>query len=72
MRSGSSRRAQGTKDERPEIIITLMSRVTYVYNPATADQESLRNAHQVRPVSHAQEGTGVKALPGDYEFNFAP
>jgi hypothetical protein len=50
-----------------------MSRVTYVYNPATADQESLRNAHQVRPVSDAEEGNGVNALPGGvYGFTYSP
>src|SRR5918993_2919736 len=50
-----------------------MSRVTYVYNPATADQESLREAHQVRIVSDAEEGTGVNALPGaTYGFTYSP
>jgi hypothetical protein len=50
-----------------------MSRVTYVYNPATADQESLRGAHQVRVVTDAEEGTGVNALPGGvYGFTYSP
>src|SRR5688500_506828 len=50
-----------------------MSRVTYVYNPATADQESLRGAHQVRIVTDAQEGTGVNALPGGvHGFTYSP
>lgn len=50
-----------------------MSRVTYVYNPATADQESLRNAHQVRLVNDAEEGSGVNALPGGvFGFTYSP
>lgn len=50
-----------------------MSRVTYVYNPATADQEALRNAHQVRIVSESEEGTGLNALPGGvYGFTYSP
>jgi hypothetical protein len=50
-----------------------MSRVTYVYNPATADQESLRGAHQVRIVTEAEEGNGVNALPGGvYGFTYSP
>src|SRR5688500_14852923 len=50
-----------------------MSRVTYVYNPATAEQESLRGAHQVRIVTDAEEGTGVNALPGAvYGFTYSP
>jgi len=50
-----------------------MSRVTYVYNPATADQESLRGAHQVRIVTEVEEGNGVNALPGGvYGFTYSP
>src|SRR5688572_21049037 len=50
-----------------------MSRVTYTDNPATADQELLRVAHQVRPVTDAEEGTGVNALPGGtYGFTYSP
>ena len=50
-----------------------MSRVTYVYNPATADQESLRGAHQVRIVTDAEEGNGVNNLPGGvYGFTYSP
>src|SRR5918995_202269 len=50
-----------------------MSRVTYVYNPATADQEALRGAHQVRIVTDAEEGHGVNALPGGvYGFTYSP
>jgi hypothetical protein len=50
-----------------------MSRVSYVYNPATADQEALRDAHQVRIVADSEEGTGVNALPGGvYGFTYSP
>jgi len=50
-----------------------MSRVVYADNTATADQESLRVAHQVRLVSEADEGTGVNALPGGvYGFTYSP
>jgi hypothetical protein len=50
-----------------------MSRVTYTNAPATADQEALRAAHQVRLVAEAEEGTGVTALPGGvYGFTYSP
>ena len=50
-----------------------MSRVTYADNKATADQEALRIAHQVRVVSDAEEGSGVNALPGGvYGFTYSP
>ena len=50
-----------------------MSRVTYVYNPATADQEALRTVHQVRLVADSEEGTGLNALPGGvYGFTYSP
>ena len=41
-----------------------MSRVVYANNVDTPEQELLREAHQVRLVSEAEEGTGVNALPG--------
>lgn len=50
-----------------------MSRVVYVNNADTPDQELLRDAHQVRAVSDAEEGTGVNALPGGvYGFTYSP
>ena len=50
-----------------------MSRVIYSDNTATADQESLRVAHQVRLVTEAEEGNGVNALPdGTYGFTYSP
>lgn len=50
-----------------------MSRVVYSDTPATADQETLRTAHQVRLVTDAEEGTGVDALPpGVYGFTYSP
>ncbi len=50
-----------------------MSRVVYSDNTATADQESLRVAHQVRLVTNAEEGTGVNGLPGGvYGFTYSP
>jgi hypothetical protein len=50
-----------------------MSRVTYANTPATADQEMLRTAHEVRVVAPAEEGTGVNALPGGvYGFTYSP
>ncbi len=50
-----------------------MSRVIYSDNAATADQESLRDAHQVRLVTNAEEGTGVNALSGGvYGFTYSP
>lgn len=50
-----------------------MSRVVYTDFHTTADQESLRSAHQVRVVSSAEEGTGVNALPGGvYGFTYSP
>jgi hypothetical protein len=50
-----------------------MSRVVYANNVATPDQELLREAHQVRIVSEAEEGTGVNALPGGvYGFTYSP
>jgi len=40
---------------------------------STADQESLRLAHQVRIVADSEEGTGVNALPGGvYGFTYSP
>jgi hypothetical protein len=50
-----------------------MSRVVYSDQTATADQESLRHAHQVRLVSEGEEGSGVNALPGGiYGFTYSP
>jgi hypothetical protein len=50
-----------------------MSRVVYSDQTATADQESLRIAHQVRLVLEAEEGNGVNALPGGiYGFSYSP
>jgi hypothetical protein len=50
-----------------------MSRVVYVNQTDTADQELLREAHQVRIVSEAEEGTGVNALPGGvHGFTYSP
>ena len=50
-----------------------MSRVVYSDQTATADQESLRTAHQVSVVSEAEEGNGVNVLPGGiYGFTYSP
>ena len=50
-----------------------MSRVSYTSFIATADEEALRVAHQVRLVNDAEEGTGVNALPGGvYGFTYSP
>src|SRR5688572_8996468 len=50
-----------------------MSRVVYSDQTATADQESLRLAHQVRLVADAEVGNGVNALPGGiYGFTYSP
>ena len=50
-----------------------MSRVVYTDTPTTADQESLRVAHQVRLVTDKEEGTGVNALPGGvYGYTYSP
>ena len=50
-----------------------MSRVVYANYADTPDQELLREAHQVRVVSEAEEGTGVNALPGGaYGFTYSP
>lgn len=50
-----------------------MSRVVYADNKETPDQELLRDAHQVRVVVDAEEGTGVSALPGGvYGFTYSP
>jgi len=50
-----------------------MSRVTYANTPATAGQQALRAAHDVRIVSPAEEGMGVNSLPGGvYGFTYSP
>ena len=52
---------------------TAMSRVVYSDNTATADQELLRTAHQVRLVSAEEEGTSLSGLPGGvYGFSYSP
>jgi hypothetical protein len=50
-----------------------MSRVTYANTPATVAQEALRQEHQVRIVTTAEEGEGVDKLPGGvYGFTYSP
>jgi hypothetical protein len=50
-----------------------MSRVTYTHTAATAEQEALRTAHQVRLVAAAEEGSGVDTIPGGvYGFTYSP
>jgi hypothetical protein len=50
-----------------------MSRVIYTDMTATADQEALRVAHQVRVVAETEEGSGVDALRGGvYGFTYSP
>ena len=50
-----------------------MSRVSYTSFIASADEEALRVAHQVRLVTEAEEGHGVNALPGGvYGFTYSP
>jgi hypothetical protein len=50
-----------------------MSRVSYTSFTASADEEALRVAHQVRIVSGEEEGTSVSALPGGvYGFTYSP
>jgi hypothetical protein len=50
-----------------------MSRVVYSELRATADQEALRQTHEVRLVDDTEEGTGVNALPGGvYGFTYSP
>jgi hypothetical protein len=50
-----------------------MSRVVYTDFHTSADQESLRSAHQVRVVADAEEGTGVNLLPGGvYGYTYSP
>jgi hypothetical protein len=50
-----------------------MSRVTYTHTAATSEQEALREVHQVRLVSAAEEGFGVDAVPGGvYGFTYSP
>jgi hypothetical protein len=50
-----------------------MSRVVYSDQTATVDQEALREAHQVRLVLDAEEGSGVNLLPGGvYGFTYSP
>ena len=50
-----------------------MSRVSYTTFSATADEEALRIAHQVRLVTDTEEGSGVDKLPGGvYGFTYSP
>jgi hypothetical protein len=50
-----------------------MSRVVYSDTKATADQEALRTAHQVRLVNDGEEGSGVNILPnGTFGFTYSP
>src|SRR3954463_15715718 len=50
-----------------------MSRVTYTDMTATGAQDTLRGTNRVRPVTDAEEGTGVNALPGGvYGFTYSP
>jgi hypothetical protein len=50
-----------------------MSRVSYTSFVATADEEALRVAHQVRLVTDQEEGTSVTLLPGGvYGFTYSP
>jgi len=50
-----------------------MSRVVYTDTKATAGQETLRTAHQVRLVTDGEEGTGVNALPnGTFGYTYSP
>ncbi len=50
-----------------------MSRVVYEQAKAAPDQERLRAEYQLRPVSEAEEGLGVNAVPdGVYGFTYSP
>jgi hypothetical protein len=50
-----------------------MSRVSYANTPSTLDQQALRTTHDVRLVTHEEEGLGVNALPGGvYGFTYSP
>jgi hypothetical protein len=50
-----------------------MGKVTYTNTPDRVDQEAIRDAHGVRLVSGAEEGTGVDALPGSvYGYTYSP
>ena len=50
-----------------------MGKVTYTNTPDRVDQEAIRDAHGVRLVSEAEEGTGVNALPGGvYGYTYSP
>ena len=49
-----------------------MSRVVYTSTPTTADQEALRQTHQVRLVTEDEEGTSLTGLPGGvYGFTYS-
>jgi hypothetical protein len=50
-----------------------MSRVSYTSFADTVEQERLRAAHGVRPVTGTEEGTGLNRLSGGiYGFTYSP
>ena len=50
-----------------------MSRVTYTNVEDTPEQAGLREAHRVRIVTEAEEGTGMNRLPPSvYGFTYSP
>jgi hypothetical protein len=50
-----------------------MSRVTYTNTEDTPEQAGLREAHRVRIVTDAEEGTGLTRLPPSvYGFTYSP
>ena len=54
-------------------MIFTMGKVTYTNTPDRVDQTAIRDAHGVRLVSEAEEGTGVNALPGGvYGYTYSP
>ncbi len=50
-----------------------MSRVVYELSKAAPDQERVREALGLRPVTDAEEGLGVNAVPnGVFGFTYSP
>jgi hypothetical protein len=50
-----------------------MGKVTYTNTPDRVEQAEIRDAHGVRLVTDAEEGTGVNALPGGvYGYTYSP
>ena len=50
-----------------------MGKVTYANTPDRVEQTEIRDAHGVRLVTDAEEGTGVNALPGGvYGYTYSP